>query len=122
MISTVRWQYGQRATLAPDSSGTTLKVPLHRLRSVDGRTTTLLYVTAPSHARNRPSMLPRSDKRDAVAIAARAPRSSPPVRLRRAELRRHQPRPGRTHRSAVRFLPERDGVLDEIVPTVAEVP
>jgi hypothetical protein len=38
MTSTVRWQYGQRATLAPDSSGTTRKVPLHRLRSVDGRT------------------------------------------------------------------------------------
>jgi hypothetical protein len=59
MISTVRWQYGQRATLAPDSSGTTLKVPLHRLRSVDGRTATLLYRRRPTHARASPSMLPR---------------------------------------------------------------
>jgi hypothetical protein len=39
--------------LAPDWIGTTLKVPLHRLRSVDGRTATLLYVTLPTHARNR---------------------------------------------------------------------
>ena len=59
MISTVRWQYGQRATLAPDMSGTTLKVPLHRLRSVDGRTATLLYVTPSSSCTQSPSILPR---------------------------------------------------------------
>src|SRR5580704_4474584 len=37
MISTVRWQYGQSATFAPERSGTTRRVPLQRLRSVDGR-------------------------------------------------------------------------------------
>ncbi len=56
MISTVRWQYGQRATLAPDTSGTTLKVPLHRLRSVDGRMATLLYRTVAARARDRPQL------------------------------------------------------------------
>jgi len=33
MISTARWQYGQTATLAPATCGTTRKVPGQRLRS-----------------------------------------------------------------------------------------
>src|SRR6185312_763912 len=50
MISTVRWQYGQRATFAPATRGTTRRVPLQRLRSVDGRKATSLYSMILAHA------------------------------------------------------------------------
>ncbi len=42
MISTVRWQYGQRATFAPDITGTIRIVPLQRRRSVDPFTPVVL--------------------------------------------------------------------------------
>src|SRR3954462_2284960 len=41
---------------------------------------------------------------------------------RRAELWRHQPCPGGPNRAPIRFVAERNSILNEVVPSIAEVP
>src|SRR4051794_27335513 len=97
MISTVRWQYGQSATLAPGMTGTTRIVPLHRRRSVEGGTDP--YSITGLHS---------------LACAALAG-------SRRAEGRRNQPGMRRPGGDALFGVDEGDHVGDQVMPAVPEV-
>src|SRR5450755_2846484 len=99
MISTVRWQYGQIATLAPARIGTTRIVPLHRVRSVEGR-----------------KALPTIG--DAITPCTR---TAWVASSGRREIGRDQPGVRRAYRALFAPADERNGVLNQIVPAVAEV-